>query len=186
MIAVPGDHFDGSSDRWTAKVSTTLAHWLLWLIPVSILAELIYHFLHVWFIVTILWVLILIVFLVAVIHQKTARLCIKCMQEIPIDADQKAQGWQRRFLRIEHFTLRETFILVVAINVWAGGRNYFLHTDLSLAIASIPLMIVWGSMIYGVWLHHRVRPWCPYCRRWDNGGDSEWVPDPDPAESKKL
>jgi hypothetical protein len=34
------------------------------------------------------------------------------------------------------------------------------------------------AVIYTEWLHHRLRPWCPYCRPWDEGGDQELAPDP--------
>jgi len=33
-------------------------------------------------------------------------------------------------------------------------------------------------------LHHRLQPWCLYCKGWDEGGDHEHTPTPDPTGVK--
>jgi hypothetical protein len=35
-------------------------------------------------------------------------------------------------------------------------------------------------------MHRRLRPWCPWCRPWDEGGDPELSPEPDPDPAVKL
>lgn len=38
------------------------------------------------------------------------------------------------------------------------------------------------AICYSTWRHHYLIPWCPRCREWGDGGDPEFVPDPDPVE----
>ena len=113
----------------------------------------------------------------ALFHRHKDHLCARCMEEVPVDAPGLAQC-RRRPLRFFHFaaTLLGILTMVVFIgspaifDVIADGtvpRAYFIPGD------------IWTfALIYAAWQHHRLRPWCPYCRPWDEGGDEEPVADP--------
>lgn len=40
------------------------------------------------------------------------------------------------------------------------------------------------AVIYTGWVHHRLRPWCPYCGRWEDDGHEEPSPDPNVLNTK--
>lgn len=108
----------------------------------------------------------------ALFHRHRDHLCARCMDDVPVDAPCLAQR-RRRSLRFFHFsiTVLGTFVMVVLIGgpalfgVVTNGavpRAYFIPGD---------IWTFW--LIYTAWQHHRLRPWCPYCRPWDEGGDEE-------------
>ena len=113
-----------------------------------------------------------------VVHRRTNRLCKRCVDEVPADAPVRAE---RRWLilKFAHFTG------TVAGLIWTLGVCVPpLLAMIMLPRTEVPLLLVatdvWVfAMIYSHWVHDRLRPWCPHCRRWDDDGDHE--PSPDPA-----
>lgn len=51
-------------------------------------------------------------------------------------------------------------------------------------VTRVPLDILMFATIYTGWLHHQLRPWCPYCRDWDEDGNPEPAPDPSEFTTK--
>jgi hypothetical protein len=182
------DHFDGTSDRWTAKVLTRLAHSVIWLLPVALAAQISHYIVpqHDWLrmVANALWLFMALTYITAHFHQLAPRLCVKCMQEVPKNASTQAAGFRRYFLRLSHFSKKEsiTGLCIVMALAFAPGLGNKLVT----AVTSPTLDVMVAALVYGMWLHHRLRPWCPYCRDWGNGGEAELVPDPDPSESKVV
>lgn len=113
-------------------------------------------------------------------HQALARLCVRCMAEVPADAPVRAVR-QRGLLRLAHtrgwllFLVILGWFAVAAVIRWAAGWSL---EDSSWLRAPADLFAF--AWLWSEWVHHRYRPWCPYCRRWDDdGGPREPSPDPD-------
>lgn len=166
-----------------SRLSTAIAHSLIYVLAVGVA-------LHVlsWFRVLndldfIVSALLIVCWPVAVWHHHLAGLCVRCMAEMPADAPVRAER-RRWLLRFSHFSatlkglvvmqfvcIAPLLIVIFFPSVFAGGLHSFLW-------CRIPGDIWIFTLIYSTWLHHRLRPWCPYCRRWDGGGDPEPSPDP--------
>jgi hypothetical protein len=114
-------------------------------------------------------------------------LCVQCMAEVPDDAPVRAVR-QRWLLWVLHrFTSRRgiaMLLLVISIECWVGTA---LYGDASMRAGTAGNWVfmpsdLWLDVgIYSFWLHHKLLPWCPYCKRWGDGGVHEQVPDPDPS-----
>jgi hypothetical protein len=104
-----------------------------------------------------------------VFHTQLACLCLPCMQALPADAAVRVRRhlpllWLvhqmkgRRLL----FTVLGLFAAGTGMRILAGGAGdagWWLD-----ALAELTAMaVVWGN-----WVYHRYRPWCPHCR--DSGG----------------
>ena len=120
---------------------------------------------------------LVICWIVAFIHRRRDHLCARCMQEVPATAPTQAER-RRPLLRFSHFatTVGGTaafaavvFVPTLLADHFSGhvGRSLYIPGDLWIT-----------AVIYCEWVHHRLRPWCPYCRPWDDDGDEEPAPDP--------
>lgn len=114
-------------------------------------------------------------------HQMRGGLCLRCMAEVPDDAPVRAER-HRVLLRMAHFN-SVWAIIAVTVAFLVLGRVVLAplldDDDSTLFLAPADMWIF--ALIYGQWLHHRLRPWCPYCRDWGDDGDPE--PSPDPTTS---
>lgn len=130
------------------------------------------------------WVSVIFVFF-GVFHFAFSRLCIRCMQDIPLNMAELAQ--KRKFwLKMVHVAMERRsaslwligYGIAVLMARWAILGHYptWSNRDYSWLGVGIPVTV----LLYGwaVWQHHRLRPECPYCRRWDEGGAREPSPDP--------
>lgn len=113
---------------------------------------------------------------IGMLHHIFTRLCIRCMEEVPADASHQAQR-QSRVLWLNHLidSMRGIVVYLVAVI----GYSVLLGAMELPPVASLPLDAFYVAFMYSIWLHHRLRPWCPYCRRWDDGGGIV-EPSPDP------
>lgn len=117
-------------------------------------------------------------------HRLRSGLCLRCMAEVPDDAPVRAER-QRGLLKIAHFNGRWKSVAVTVGLVFLGPVVLALmldgdHSNFSSAPADVWIFV----LIYSEWLHHRLRPWCPYCRDWDDDGDPEPSPDPTTSGTK--
>ncbi len=167
---------DGSSGE--SRVLTVLAHSLIYVLGITVLVCV-----ASWFNLSsgvdgiMRWVLILF-FGVAIWHRLTARLCLRCMDEVPADAPVRAEH-QRRLLRLAHFNgTWKCTAFTVALVIFGPVVVQLWTTDEDSPLTSAPGDVWVFAIIYAEWLHHRLRPWCPYCRDWDGDGDLEPSPDP--------
>lgn len=104
------------------------------------------------------------------------------MDEVPADAPVQAER-RKRVLWFSHQLATGIGIcglLVPAVAIAVIGGHFGSPEDHP--VARIPLDVLVFTALYSTWLHHRLRPWCPYCRDWDEDGDTE--PSPDPSEFK--
>lgn len=123
-------------------------------------------------------------------HIQLARICLRCMEDVPADAPVRAQR-RRPQLWFEHESRRVWvaslicgFIISTPVLLhWLLYRDLPDH-DVHDNWTILPGDLVLALWIYGSVLHHRLQPWCPYCRGWDEGGERERTPTPDPTGSK--
>lgn len=133
---------------------------------------------------------ILLVLVIGQMHVLFARICLPCMEQVREDASVRVQSnrrWVRTTLRIYHLTDGWKFFLVVAgpmivaglLVRWLAGETLEdWEWGWTIQVpAHVWLMASFGSM----WRHHKYLPWCPWCRRWDEGGEHE--PSPDPVDN---
>lgn len=123
------------------------------------------------------WVLMTI-YLASIWHRIRSGLCLRCMAEVPDDAPVRAER-QRGLLRLAHFNSQLKGVAVMLAIAFLSPIVLAkllddAHQNLSNAPADLWIFV----FIYTEWLHHRLRPWCPYCRNWDDDGDPEPSPDP--------
>ncbi len=178
--------FAPSGDPSGPSKLSVMAHALVYVLGVAILMRV-----ALWFgyleganeIMT--WVL-MIVFGASVWHQLRPGLCLRCMKEVPLDGPVRAET-QRSLLKLAHFNGSWKSVIVTVALVIVGPIIVQLlvngeHTSLS----SVPSDLWIFALIYSNWLHHRLRPWCPYCRDWDDDGDPEPSPDPTTFGTKTV
>lgn len=130
-------------------------------------------------------------YIVALLHQGFARICLRCMQEVPADAPVRAQR-RRWLLRYFHLSTSWKWAVVIlalgAAVVPLRGWVYPQHAPGDglggWLVAPVDVAVI-ASMV-SVLVHHRLSPWCPYCPRWDDGGHHEPSPTPDPAGVKSA
>ncbi|MBI3224345.1 MAG: hypothetical protein HYZ39_04720 [Mycolicibacterium cosmeticum] len=114
---------------------------------------------------------------VAFFHRRRDHLCARCMQELPADATTQAER-RRPLLRFSHFatTVAGTaafaavvFVPMLVADLISGhvSQTFYIPGDLWIS-----------AVIYCEWVHHRLRPWCRYCRPWDDEGDKVRAPEP--------
>ena len=82
--------------------------------------------------------------------------------------------WDRTMITLAHWG--RTLLVAVGVVVVAG---YAL--PLPAGRAAVCSVLVLANVVS--WRHARLYPWCPHCRRWDDGGRREPSPDPDPTAS---
>ncbi|MFJ4656526.1 hypothetical protein ACIP5Y_35120 [Nocardia sp. NPDC088792] len=121
-------------------------------------------------------------FLITKLHTTYTRLCVHCMSEVPDDAAAQAQH-RRWLLKAWHLEAKPVFVCGVFAATAAGPLLVPVSWDTG--AGSLPIE-AWAITIgIAERLHHRLRPWCPYCPRWDgDGGIPE--PSPDPTDRNVL
>ncbi|MFE9785636.1 hypothetical protein ACFYO7_09670 [Nocardia salmonicida] len=110
------------------------------------------------------------------VHNDATRLCVRCMSEVPADASHQAER-QQRLLWLRHApSSPPRLVAFVALLVVPAVLIHVLELP---RVFALPVDAFWCVFMYKVWLHHRLRPWCPFCRDWDeDGGIHEPSPDP--------
>jgi uncharacterized membrane protein YadS len=124
-----------------------------------------------------------VVFITAMAHRNLVRICVRCMQDVPADASQQAAR-KRPLLWIDHHYLT-MFLLAIGLQFAASNALVAWSMPRGPSPLFLPADLIFFAQIAAIWTHHRLRPWCPYCRPWDDGhGPRERVPNPDPAGVK--
>jgi hypothetical protein len=176
------DDFGDPDRSLRAGNLTRVAHW----VPAALLITMIVRIVH-WFSDLIpVWlgvgveVVMIVTMITMFLHQGLARICLRCMEEVKPDAPLQAQR-KRKILKIWHLgqSWRVSLAWLAAI-LLTNGVRIWLNDDFGYDWHWInaPTDVIFGLWIYSMVFHHRVSPWCPYCRRWDDGGDHEAIPDP--------
>ncbi|BCI84688.1 hypothetical protein MTY66_63130 (plasmid) [Mycolicibacterium sp. TY66] len=176
--------FFGSYDSPAARIRTAVAHRQLLILTVAIALDLVSH------VVTLpdllarvaafaTLALMTVAILAMYSHLFDTALCVQCMADVPADAPVRAQRW-RRMLWLRHFMstrLGAAVTLLIAGALGAAQGVSGLQGAARLLFAA-PADLFLFAVVYAGALHHRLRPWCLYCREWDGDGDPEPSPDP--------
>lgn len=160
------------------RVMTVMTHALPWVLGVAVVLRI-----AAWFGVS-TWLdvgagaALLACTITTIVHRRSSHLCVRCMDEFPADAPVRAE--QRK--TVLWFCHAVTSGIGPAVSIGPAVALPVLAIvfgDPTLQrLARIPLDLLVFSVAYASWLHHRLQPWCPYCRGWDEGGDPEPSPDP--------
>jgi hypothetical protein len=111
-------------------------------------------------------------------HSHSSTPCVRCITEVPADAPVRAQR-RKRVLWLFHFLgTRAGVASVVAILLAQLLLPAVVRSSDSTNLCQFSITLVTAILLYVKDVHRRLRPWCPYCRRWDDDGDHECVPDP--------
>lgn len=176
-----GDLIDvfNEDDTRRGRVLTEIAHRMPWAITAAAVLEVPYYLRWDVPIVALLQLVPVALILVGIFHISFARLCMHCLSEIPRDGAQRAQrqGW---LLRLHHrqqglragLALLLTVILVPTLIAMFGLPRWL----------GVPVDAYWYAWLASMWVHHRLRLWCPGCDDGDHGGWTE-APAPDPTTS---
>lgn len=111
--------------------------------------------------------------LVATLHEHSTRMCVRCMAEVPADAPIRAQR-NLLLLRMFHRPFLTLLAFIAAITI----TGYLIDSHGFPPLLAAPADAMWLAIMYSTWFHHRMRPWCPYCKDWGDGGMREPSPDP--------
>jgi hypothetical protein len=117
-------------------------------------------------------------------HLRFGGLCLRCIRNTPTNPE-LAVNRNKFFLWTQHWPNGQFWkIYGGSVLILFIGDTY---TDgVVQLLCKLPLDVTFFSLMWATWQHHRLQPWCPYCRGWDEGGEEEVVPDPDPAETKRA
>ena len=138
------------------------------------------------------WTLLTFLFIVPIIiaqwHMVIARICLRCMQNVPEDAPVRSQTPRnRKLMWLFHSTLGFRFLGMILLGAAVvSAIRYFIGSGAGETTwLNAPMDIFIVCVIWSQWKHHRYRPWCPYCK-WGDGGSHEAVPQgvPDPSMTK--
>ena len=173
----------GRNEHWD-RIASRLAHWtpFLWLLFLTS---------HIALVVLTagrpLWTsivggLVIALIVLAILAAESWHMyamCPVCARKIPLDPAAKVTQKRRRLSLVHWLSDRQKYI----------NRTILVLFVLSLVpyanLAAFPLVILaLAAIAYLGNVHLPLQPWCPYCRRWDEGGDHERAPTPDPTGAK--
>lgn len=168
-----GSHGDSEPSR----AQTIAVHLLIYVLAFSLAIRIATWFgLLVW--VNYAVAVVLLAFWVASAHHRSREhLCLRCMEEVPADAPMQAER-RRPLLRFSHFANTAAGVAVLGILLVGPPLVAELRSTEMNPLLAAPGDLWLFTVIYTEWVHHRLRPWCPYCDPWDDEGDPEPAPDP--------
>jgi hypothetical protein len=114
-------------------------------------------------------------------HLRFGGLCLRCMRSTPLDPGREVNRNKVFLWELHWSTGRMAAVFGACFVIFLVGEHAH---GVVYTLSKIPLDIQFFSLAWAAWIHHRLQPWCPYCRGWDEGGEEELVPDPDPAEKR--
>ena len=172
-----------SSDPPMTRIQTTVAHSLPWVLAGAVASRTLWYLGYIPLVADgyVFGGLMLAMFFFRY-HISVARLCLRCMRNTPLNPGREVKTMDR-LLRVEHsgpkvngLSLLFCLVFIVGIPLIFGPGFW------AERVAPFPLDVFFFGSLWATWTHHRLRPWCPYCKDWGDEGDPELVPDPDPAE----
>lgn len=179
-MAIIDNAFNNDESRFS-RLLTTLAHLMLYALAAVAAARVATYFDYTGTLVELTILFGNAVLLIGLMHNDFRRLCVQCMREVPADAGRRAER-QQWLLWLRHWVSTTPRVLLVVVMI--SVPVFLVHSVGLPRVVSLPVDALWAAFMYSVWLHHRLRPWCPYCRDWDQDGAPE--PSPDPVTKAAL
>lgn len=115
-------------------------------------------------------------------RHRTAGLCEKCIEHMPLDGAEQAQKRQGA-LKTMHVLWQGRgqnmvwFLIGVVLLATAGA---FAPAGVLRHMADSVMMLPLVALFIGYHVHERLQPWCPFCH-WGNGGEEEPSPEITPS-----
>lgn len=161
-------------DTRRGRILIEVAHRMPWAITVCAVLEIPYYLYLTHPLLSLLSLAAVVPVLIGLFHTVLTRLCIRCMVEMPQDGSQRADR-HRWLLRLYHRQqgLR-AWLILLAVIILAP----ILVPVLGLPRwVELPVDVYWYAWLSSLWVHHRLRLWCPGCHDGDDGG---WIEEPSP------
>jgi hypothetical protein len=116
-------------------------------------------------------------------HYHSRALCTYCADQTPVNIGAIAER-RRWLLWISHSGLfmaieYSAFLAALLTLRHFYGRNGFDY-------AWLAIYVIWAKDAYVMHWHRLLQPACPYCPRWDEGGEHEEVPEPVPPAGSRT
>ncbi|WP_162625542.1 hypothetical protein [Mycolicibacterium llatzerense] len=163
--------------RLRSRTVTFLAHAITYVLPVTFVVLVAAAFGAASYVNHFAMAALLMCWFATLAHHDNGQLCVRCIESVPKDAALRADGC-RVPLRFAHFVESTAGILaMVTVCLVPVVATIILPAPTVDRVYLAVHMWVF-AVIYADWTHGRLRPWCPFCRRWDDGGDHEPSPDP--------
>ncbi|WP_280422744.1 hypothetical protein [Nocardia carnea] len=169
-----------NNDGRIPRFFTSVAHLMLAAIAVQAVARIPFYLGIEHWLINVAGLVTSVLVVIGMLHNDVTRLCVRCMQEVPADAGAQAQR-RRWVLWVNHFASSRRGIVALISAIVA---TWVLAATGAPPAAQAPIDLACTVFFYSIWLHHRLRPWCPYCRDW--GSDGMCEPSPDPVERATL
>lgn len=121
------------------------------------------------------------IFLVVIVLSRDyhdSQLCLACVKRMwdghKVESHRRAlRLWHSYLTRIGGLWLTMAGLLVL---------SFFYQPDrLVMQLYNTFFTLALVANIYIEAIHDRLRPWCPYCKPWDDEGEEELTPEPDPS-----
>lgn len=164
-----------------SRAATVFAHSIPALVVVALAMRVVFLVTNQWWVADNIASISVVVGIFALIfHLRRGGLCLRCIRNAPLDPERGVRR-NKLFLQMIHMRTKTFWVWYAACYVSAIA-SAFVHGAVAI-LFKLPLDVLFFSAVWSAWQHHRLQPWCPYCRGWDEGGDEELVPDPDPSET---
>lgn len=165
-----------NDDNFIGKALTQAAHLMLYAIALLAALRIPYYLGYTHWVFAAAGGIGFLLIVSGIIHHELTRLCVRCMAEVPANASSRAER-EKRVLWLNHW-----WDTMPGILTYCGlliGADLLIHQYGFPRLTRLPVDLVTVTYMYSIWLHHKLRPWCPYCRNWgDDGGIHEPSPDP--------
>jgi hypothetical protein len=154
--------------------TNTLAHISMYIYPAIVILNsipgLIFDFWPAVLARLVLLTLMILTLLSVIVHQDV--LCPICMSKIKIDS--KDYLWCKIFHNDRRIIWISLCLVATAqLVLWITLKSY----HLSNIIIAIPLSALCAFLLISYSKHKILRPWCPFCKKWDEDGNHEPVPE---------
>lgn len=182
---MPTANDSGGVRRKLGGLAAWVTHAGIWLGALLVLPHAVYYLLNPWTVMPFGWYqlavpLLFVMGLVLVAFHENGAMCERCFAEVPADAAVRATregGWDRWMLHYYHKNWKVVLPLVLLAPAVVMLIKLY-AVSIVWDVVDILLLISWRT-------HRLLRPWCPWCNRWDDGGSHECIPEPDPSMEKQ-
>lgn len=111
--------------------------------------------------------------------------CPRCVQEMPADGPAEAERHAHALWLQHHQGRLGLYFVLIYFGSFAAGWIAGAPETIPGQVIGGACHLGWVPMFYCDGQHHRLRPWCPWCRRGRDDDDEAPAPPPVPAGVKE-